>query len=139
MKTILTLIILSPLISFAQIKIGASLSAGLSNKSAVGEMAIATNYHNLYFYPISFKIHSKMSRPDMPVIIESRAGYKLAFVEPYIGYGYHMAGQDNKPQYKQYTGLKPACGIILHRGRIILTGSKSGEVYSVMVGIFGVN
>lgn len=137
MKTILTLIIISPLISFSQVKIGASLSVGLSNKSAVGEMAIISQYRNFTFTPVSFKVHSKMSRPDVPVIIEQRAGYRIGIVEPYIGCGVHLAGQDNKKEYKQYTGLKPALGVILHFGRIILTGSKSGEVYSVMVGIFG--
>jgi hypothetical protein len=133
------LILLIPALSFAQAKVGAGLSAGISSKNAaVGSALISVQpSNNIVLYPVTITIHSKMSNPTMPVIFEPRIGYKLNTWEVYGGYGYHFAGQDNKPQYKQYQGFKPGAGIIKHLGRVlIVTAGISGKVATLQLGIF---
>lgn len=145
MKQFLFACLLMPLLSIAQshcknhLPVGAGLTAGYSSRhSAVGEMYIAVKAtEHFIIYPMSIKVHSAMSDPTMPVIFEPRLGYKLGSWEAYGGYGYHFAGQDDKPQYNQYKGFKPGAGIIKHFGQtLIVTAAISGNVATIQLGIF---
>lgn len=118
---------------------GAGFSAGYSpaKQSAVGEIYAAYKLSDHFIvYPVSFKFHSKVKLPDVPVIIEPRIGYRIYNTEIYGGIGYHAAGQDGKAEYYRYRGFRPGAGIIQHLGRtFILTAAVSGDIYTFTAGV----
>lgn len=144
MKYIIALFMMVPLIGTAQDSCRATVGAGYSigyspaKQSPLFELYIAAKLtNNIILYPVSFKVHTKMNNPSVPVIIEPRIGYKFGGTEIYGGYGYHFAGQDGKTEYRKYRGFRPGAGIIQHFGRIfIATLAVSGEVYTGTIGVF---
>lgn len=135
MKPLLTFLIL-PFLAHSQLKIG--MTAGISSKNcAVGELYSSVPLSKkVLLYPLAIKIHSRMQDPCTPVIYEARAGYKIKPFEFYSGIGYHFAGMDNRKEFEQYQGLKPAAGIIWHVWkRVIVSGAVSGNVYTLQFGL----
>ncbi len=138
MKKLLLLLI--PFASLAQNKsaLGLGLTAGYSSKqSAAAEMYFSIPINKLIVYPFSMKVHSKLSDPTMPVIIEPRIGYKINSFEVYGGYGYHFAGQDSRAEFDKYKGFRPGAGIIFHFKKIIITTAMSGNIWTIQAGLFG--
>lgn len=128
--------VILPFFAHSQLKIG--MTAGISSKQcAVGELYSSVPLSKkVLLYPLAIKIHSRMQDPCTPVIYESRIGYKIKHFELYSGIGYHFAGMDNKQEYKQYQGLKPAAGVIWHVWkRVIITCAVSGNVYTFQAGV----
>lgn len=121
--------------SFSQVGMG--MAGGYSSKkSVIGEIYIKKQFTSNLTTSASFQIHANSSNPAVPKIFELREGYKYKFIEPYIGLGYHFAGQDSKQEYNQYKGVKPAYGVTGYYKDFTLSASMSGNVFTAKLGVY---
>lgn len=120
-------------------KVGIGIIGGYSStKDVEAEGYIAYKITPwLIAYPVALKIMGSPSMRRNPKIYEPRIGFKYQRIETYLGYGYN-AGMYTDPKGKeQFTGWKPAAGVILHPyGDLVVSAGLSGSIKTIGAGIF---
>ncbi|MGI8636501.1 MAG: hypothetical protein ACR2KZ_13980 [Segetibacter sp.] len=117
------------------------LSGGYSSKqSVIASYSIGAMLPTSTHLSVSMIVLSELKKSDMPSIGEVRAGQVLNTWEVYGGFGYHIAGSDNKISTNPNTGLRPALGIIKYfkSSPWTLSATMSGNIFSLQLGLFGI-